>query len=302
MRRARALKPRRAWLFMPGGRMKFIQKAAKLDVDVVCMDLEDGVAEGDAKAEARSTIRTALETLNFGRSDVAVRINTPRLDERIALEDLEAVLTAPVLPQTLCVPKVAHVHELTRVLDSSESILSSRPDWKAGRGGERMALVTMCESPLGLLNLAEILEASTDPNAVLDTQAVIFGGDDYAAEAGATRSTTNEEILMPRQMVVATCRAYGVQPLDIIIHPKQIDPVQSAFSPTEEQIAEAEELLEAYQLHYSASNDDAHSSGDGESKTVRKGAFTYKGKMIDMPTVLIAQNVVARAEAAENSN
>eukprot|EP00471_Norrisiella_sphaerica_P004820 CAMPEP_0184479998 /NCGR_PEP_ID=MMETSP0113_2-20130426/1493_1 /TAXON_ID=91329 /ORGANISM="Norrisiella sphaerica, Strain BC52" /LENGTH=304 /DNA_ID=CAMNT_0026858179 /DNA_START=243 /DNA_END=1157 /DNA_ORIENTATION=+ len=303
---------------MPGGRMRFIEKAASLDVDVVCMDLEDGVPDGEAKAEARATIRSALETLNFGRSDVAVRINSPRLDEKVARDDLEAVLSAPVLPQTLAVPKVDTVDELEWLLASAEPILSSRSDYAKDGERHRLGLVPMCESPLGLLNLDRILAAGTNPQAVLDLQAVIFGGDDYAAEVGAVRSESNEELLMARQTVVATCRAFGVQPLDIvhidlsgtdklfqealqgaswgfagkqIIHPSQIEPVQKAFTPTPEELSYARELLEAFEKHYSAAADDD-----------RKGAFTFRGKMIDTPTVLIAQNVIARADPSAASS
>ena len=74
----------------------------------------------------------------------------------------------------------------------------------------------MCETPTGLLNLPAIAQRGLERNDAMDLQAVIFGGDDYAAEAGATRSSGNAELMMARQTVVAVCRAYGLQPLDIV--------------------------------------------------------------------------------------
>lgn len=273
------------------------------------MDLEDGVA-ADAKGEARDMIRDALCTLDFGRSDVAVRVNSPSLDETSSREDIQSILDSPVLPKTLCVPKIDTVDQFNWVIDTCANALSRRVEPPQ----RPLALVTMCETPTGLLNLPAIAQRGLERNDAMDLQAVIFGGDDYAAEAGATRSSGNAELMMARQTVVAVCRAYGLQPLDIvninissdaeaalraeaaqgkawgfagkqIIHPSQIDPVQAAFSPSTAEVEAARELLAAYQTHYE--------SGDGG----RRGAFSFNGKMIDMPTVLIAQNVVAQADA-----
>jgi len=297
-------------MFMPGSRMRFIEKAAGLDVDVVCMDLEDGVS-GDAKDDARNNIREALAKFDFGRSDIAVRINSPRLDTTVSKEDMEAVLTAEVLPQTLCVPKVDTVEDLEFVLKNADAILKGRVE-----ESNKMALVTMCESPLGLQNLKDILCRASDTSSPFNIEGVIFGGDDYAAEAGATRTKSNAELTFARQAVVAYCRAAGVQPLDIvhidlsgteqlsleakqghewgfagkqIIHPKQIEPVQEAFSPSIEEINKARELLEAYKIHYEAGDDG------------NKGAFVFNGKMIDTPTVLIARNTIAQVDAIQKS-
>ena len=67
-----------------------------------------------------------------------------------------------------------------------------------------------------------------------------------------------------------------------IIHPNQIEPVQRAFTPTEDEIAHARRVMEAYQLHQQAG----------------RGAFALDGKMVDLPIVKAAARVLARAAAA----
>jgi hypothetical protein len=94
---------RRALLYVPGHDARKIAKAAALEVDSVCMDCEDGVA-ANRKADARAGIVTALETVDFGGSERAVRINALMTDA--AREDLAALFAGAVLPDCLVVPKV----------------------------------------------------------------------------------------------------------------------------------------------------------------------------------------------------
>lgn len=68
----------------------------------------------------------------------------------------------------------------------------------------------------GYARCREVLEAAKAPGLPVDLQAVIFGGDDYAASISAKRSVENTELLHARQTMVATCRAYGVQAIDIV--------------------------------------------------------------------------------------
>jgi hypothetical protein len=83
------MRVRRALLYMPGDDMHKIQKATGLDVDCICMDIEDGVAI-NRKADGALTILEALQTLDFGRSEKLVRINP--VGSGLEDEDLRAVL------------------------------------------------------------------------------------------------------------------------------------------------------------------------------------------------------------------
>src|SRR5512139_382152 len=95
------MRPRRALLYMPGDDLRKIRKATTLDVDCICMDMEDGVAL-NRKGEARRTIAEALQTLDFGRSERLARVNA--IGSGFEAEDLATVL--PAHPDGIVIPKV----------------------------------------------------------------------------------------------------------------------------------------------------------------------------------------------------
>ncbi len=164
-------------------------------------------------------------------------------------------------------------------------------------------LLAGLETAKGVLNLKEI--AGADQRL----EALIFGGEDFAASVGATRSPEATELLYARQAVVTACAAHEIQAIDIvyidfrdsdglrreagqgaawgfagkqIIHPAQVEPVQNAFTPAEEAIAYARRVVETFEA----------------SQQEGKGAYALDGKMIDMPLLKSAQNVLERAKAA----
>ena len=95
------MRARRALLYMPGDDLKKIQKGTTLDVDCVCLDIEDGVA-ANRKNEARLTVSEALKTMDFGRSERLARINA--IGSGLEYEDLRAALTGR--PDSIVIPKV----------------------------------------------------------------------------------------------------------------------------------------------------------------------------------------------------
>lgn len=149
---------------------------------------------------------------------------------------------------------------------------------------------------------------SETESMVMRLDGLIIGGDDFAADIGATRTRSAKELLFARQSVVVHAKAYGLQAIDIvnirlkeldhledesnegaimgftgkqIIHPDQIDPVQEAFAPSEAKIAEALAMEAAFEAHL-------------ESGT---GAFTFNNMMMDMPTLIMSQNTLKDARA-----
>jgi citrate lyase beta subunit len=287
------MRARRALLYMPGDDLHKIQKATTLDVDCVCMDMEDGVA-ANRKTEARHTIAEALGSLDFGRSERLARINP--VGSGLEMEDLAAVL--PSRPDGIVVPKVDGA---AQVLWASAEIAraESERSWPAGS----IVLIVLVETARGILNLAEIAGAD------LRLQALIFGAEDLAGDIGAVRSAEGWEVFYARSAVVTCAAAYDLQAIDMVtidfrdqeglvkeavqgarlgfagkqvIHPSQVAPVQQAFTPTDEEIARAVRLTEAFSRH----------QAEGF------GAFALDGKMIDAPVVKAAGRVLARARAA----
>lgn len=283
---------RRALLYMPGDNWKMITKSITLGVDSICMDMEDGTAI-NKKAEARATIAKALQELDFGASEKLARINS--VGSGWEMDDIEAVL--PHHPDGIVIPKVESFEQVewaSKIIEDAEL----KNGWKVNS----IRILIGVETAKGILNLKEI---AAHPR--LD--AVIFGGEDFAASIGAVRTKDAVELLYARQAVIVACAAYDLQPLDIvtidykdlealkveaefgarlgfsgkqIIHPNQVPVVQEAFTPSAEAISYARRIVETFEA----------------SQKEGKGAYSLDGKMIDMPLLKNAQKVLARANAA----
>ena len=283
---------RRALLYMPGDNWKMINKSVTLGVDSICMDMEDGTAV-NKKAEAREMIAKALKELDFGSSEKLARINS--VGSGWEKDDIEAVL--PYHPDGIVIPKVESYEQVEwagKIIEDAEL----KNGWKVNS----IRVLIGVETAKGILNLKEI---AAHPR--LD--AVIFGGEDFAASIGAVRTKDAVELLYARQAVIVACAANDIQPIDIVtidykdlealkaeaefgarigfsgkqvIHPNQIPVVQEAFTPSDEEIAYARRIVETFEA----------------SQKEGKGAYSLDGKMIDMPLLRNAEKVLARAKAA----
>ena len=283
---------RRALLYMPGDDRHKIEKALTLGVDCVCMDMEDGVAL-NRKAEARRTIAAALRELDFGRSEKLARLNA--VGSGLETEDLQAVL--PFRPDGVVLPKIETLEQIQWASEKIEAAELER-GWSLGS----IRLLAGVETPKAILNLKDL---GSHPR--LD--ALIFGGEDYAASIGARRTLGALELLYARSAVVTACAAYGLQAIDMVsidfkdlealrrearfgaqlgyagkqvIHPNQVGTVQEAFTPDEPAIESARRLVRAFEAHQANGS----------------GAFALDGRMIDMPLVKAAKGVLERAGAA----
>lgn len=269
-----------------------------MDVDCLVLDCEDGVA-ATAKAKAREVIKQALDTMEFGRADIAVRINS--VSSGLAEEDFNYIFDAKKLPTTVFLPKVETKDDVTWLVDHvNHRLLKTEEDAK-----KRLNLVLYIESAIGLINLKDILQHATEitefTRGTID--AVVFGSDDFTASIGAQRTHDAQEVFLARQQIVLMCRAFKIQPIDMVyidykdseglrkqalegakmgftgkqvIHPSQVPIVQESFSPSEDKIEWAKELIIEFKKHVEEG----------------KGAFTFRGSMIDMPTVLQAKNIL----------
>ncbi|MBE7536459.1 MAG: CoA ester lyase [Anaerolineales bacterium] len=284
---------RRAILYMPGDDRRKIEKSTTLGVDSICMDMEDGVA-ANKKNEAREVIAGAMKELDFGKSERCIRIN--QIGSGLEKYDLAAALATN--PDTIVVPKVETAEQVKWV---SEHIETYELSSKLNIGSIR--LLVGVETAKGIMNLKEIAEADKR------LEAIIFGGEDFAASIGAVRTKEATELLYARQAVVTACAANDLQAIDIvfidfkdldglraeaeqgarfgfsgkqIIHPNQVEAAQEAFTPSDEAIEYAKRIAESFE----------------SSQKEGKGAYALDGKMIDMPLLKNAQKVLDRAKAA----
>jgi len=278
---------------MPGDDRRKIEKSTTLGVDSICMDMEDGVA-ANKKTEAREVIAGAMKELDFGKSERCIRIN--QIGSGLEKYDLAAALATN--PDTIVVPKVETAEQVKWV---SEHIETYELSSKLNIGSVR--LLVGVETAKGIMNLKEIAEADKR------LEAIIFGGEDYAASVGAIRTKEATELLYARQAVVTACAANDLQAIDIvfidfkdpaglraeaeegarfgfsgkqIIHPNQVEAAQEAFTPSDSAIEYAKRIVESFE----------------SSQKEGKGAYALDGKMIDMPLLKNAQKVLERAKAA----
>src|SRR5258707_3699309 len=191
--------PRRAFLSMPGDDRHKIEKALTLGVDCICMDMEDGVAV-NKKAEAGAVIARALQELDFGRSEKLARINS--VGSGWEQDDIQAVLHHR--PDGIVIPKLEELNQIQWASDIIEEA-ESKHDWPSNS----IRLLVGVETAKGILNLAEI---ASHPR--LD--ALIFGGEDFAASIGATRTAEAVELLYARQATLTAAAAFGLQAIDIV--------------------------------------------------------------------------------------
>ena len=278
---------------MPGDDRRKIEKATTLGVDCICMDMEDGVAIHQ-KAEARAVIAQAMRELDFGSSERCIRINS--VGSGFEKYDLAAAVATD--PDAVVVPKVESASQVRAISDYIEMYERSA---KKTLGGIRM--LAGVETAKGILSLKEIAESDRR------LEAIIFGAEDYAASIGATRTQDAIEVLYARSAMITACAANDLQAIDMvyidfrdveglraeaeqgarlgfngkqIIHPNQVAPVQEAFTPSDEAIAYAQRVVDAFSA----------------SQKEGRGAFALDGKMIDMPLLKNAQKVLDRAKAA----
>jgi citrate lyase beta subunit len=283
---------RRALLYTPGDDRHKIEKTLTLDVDCICMDMEDGVAS-NRKAEARRSIVWALRELDFGRSEKLARINA--VGSGLETEDLQAVL--PGHPDGVVVPKVETLEQVQWVSGKIEAA-----ELAFGWPMHSIRLIVMVETPKAILNLKEIAS-----HPFLD--ALLFGGEDYAANLGARRTPEALELLYARSAGVTACAAHGLQAIDMVtvdfrdlealrreasfgaqlgytgkqvIHPSQVVIVQEAFTPDEDAIQSARRLVQDFEAH----------QADGS------GVFARDGKMVELPHVKAARAILERARSA----
>ncbi|KAF8767486.1 citramalyl-CoA lyase, mitochondrial-like [Argiope bruennichi] len=293
------IRPRRAILYVPGHDRRKIDKLSNLNVDCAVLDCEDGVA-ANKKVDARNVIQEIAGSFDFKKIEFAVRINS--IDSGLAEEDLMSVLSGKRYPDTLMVPK----------LENSDQIIWINEKLKLHSKqitAKKLNLVLFIESAKSLLDLRQICEKAVDisKDGLFRFEGLVFGSDDFCADIGATRTEEATELLTARQLFILVAKSFRVQAIDMVhinykdvsgliksceegarmgftgkqvIHPNQVPIVQKTFSPSPEKVEWAKELIQLFKEHQKQG----------------KGAFTFRGAMIDKPLLLQAEYIVKMSE------
>jgi len=289
---------RRAAHFVPGANERMLEKSLALDADSLILDLEDAVTP-ENKDSARETVTRWLAEVDFGRQERVVRMNP--LNTPLGLRDVEQTMEAA--PDAYLVPKVndgAEVRELDRLITDLEK--------RHGHvEGSVKLLLLGTETAQGVMNIGSLCASPR-------VDALSWGAEDLSADIGARRNRDEagnflEVFRYCRIMTLLAASAARVQPLDTVyvdvrdgdglrrdctegawmgftgkmtIHPTQVPIVNEIFTPSAEEIAESQELVEAF---------------EEEGKRGRM-AFTFKGQMVDVPHLERARKMLERARLA----
>jgi citrate lyase subunit beta/citryl-CoA lyase len=275
-------RPRRSALYMPAANARAIEKARELPCDVVILDLEDAVAP-DAKDVARDQAVAAVKAGGFGKREVVIRVNG--LDTPWGLEDLAAAIDAQ--PDAILVPKVSSAHDV-RAYGAAEA--GGVPLW---------AMIETCAS---LFALGEIAGAGAG------LAALVVGTNDLAKEMRCRLTVERAALTGPLSLIVAAGRAHGLTVLDgvfneieddaglavqcaqgldfgfdgkTLIHPRQIETANAAFTPSVEEVAWSRVVVAAF---------------DSPENAV-KGVLKVEGRMVERLHLAQARRVIAVADA-----
>jgi citrate lyase subunit beta / citryl-CoA lyase len=286
------VRPRRSVLYMPGSNPRALEKARELPADVLILDLEDAVAP-EAKLQAREAVVKAIQQ-GFGDREVLVRING--LDTRWWVEDIDAAASAH--PDAVLVPKVSSPRQLQ---DLAARLVDMGTD-------PHVRVWAMMETPLAMLNVRDIAAAALDSETRLS--GFVMGTNDLAKDTRA-RLVPGRAPMLPWLMnCLAAARAYGLDILDgvyndigdaagfaaecrqardlgfdgkTLIHPRQIEPCNEAFSPTAEEVDAARKIIAAFDL----------------PENENKGVLQIEGRMVERLHAEMARRTVAIADAIE---
>jgi citrate lyase subunit beta/citryl-CoA lyase len=278
-------RPRRSVLYMPSSNDRALEKAKTIACDALILDLEDAVAP-DAKQAARDAACAAAASGDYGHREVTIRVNGA--DTEWHRDDLAAACAAG--PDAIVVPKV----------NSADSVLALVEAMASHDAPEHTKLWAMVETPVAMLHAEEIAAASERLTVL------VMGTNDLAKELYAEHVPGRRPLLTGLGLALLAARATGRAILDgvyndvqdtdgflaecrqgremgfdgkTLIHPGQVEGANAAFAPSDEAVADARGILQAWE--------------DGAGS----GVVTYRGRMIEHLHVDTARRMLAVSEA-----
>ena len=284
----------RSIIFVPGNQPKMLERASSFKTDVVMVDLEDSVPPAE-KASARELAREWVPKLRRNGRAVMVRVNP--LDTGLTGAEVAAVIGPDLYGISIGkTESVWDVQETDRMISATEA--------SASLDSGQIKLIPWIENARAVMAAQEIAVAS--PRIV----AIAFGAEDYTNDMGIRRTDTGDEVYLPRSTVPVAARAAGVASLDspfvvfrdpeglrqdaqlsrqlgytgkFAIHPAQLEIINKTFGPSPEEVDYARRVVETW------------SRAEAEGR----GSVDLEGRMIDVPVLKRAQNLLSLAETIE---
>jgi citrate lyase subunit beta/citryl-CoA lyase len=296
----------RSMLFVPASRYSMIEKTAASAADAVCLDIEDSVSR-EEKVNSRANVVRAFQELDFGGRVRMFRMNS--LDGPFAYRDLiEIVEAVGEHIDVIMIPKVNSRDDVVFVDTLLTQIEAHR------ELAVKIGLEAQIETAAGFLAVAEIARSS------MRLEALAFGPGDYAASLQMPSASIGEfdrcDEMYPghrwhavMHAIVAAARANGLRCMDgpfaghknppgferscqvaramgfdgkHCIHPNQATAANSLFSPGTEEVAHANEVVQAYE----------------QAVGRKQGTASLNGKMIDAASLRMATVVLEKHRLA----
>lgn len=271
-----------------------LERARSFNADIIMVDLEDSVPATE-KANALTLATEWVPILHDKGQRVMVRVNS--LDTGLTSSELNAVVSPDLYGISLGkVESVWNVRDVDRMLTALEPA--------AGIELGSIKIIPWIETAKAVWGAREIAESSSR------IMAIAFGAEDFTNDMGIERTDTGDEVSVPRAMVPVAARAGDVASLDspfvnfhdadalrqdaqcgrrmgftgkFAIHPAQLETINEVFSPSNEEIAYAHKIMEAW----------------GKAEAGGRGSLALDGRMVDVPVVKRAQKLLALADAIQ---
>jgi len=278
----------RSLIFVPGNRANMLERALGFEADVIMVDLEDSVPPRE-KVAARQVASEWIPRLRQAGQRVMVRANS--LDTGLTPDELQALISPDLYGISVGKTESASdLQEIERLIAPLES--------SAGVDAGQIKLIPWIESASAIVNVNEMA------TALERTVGIAFGAEDYTNDMGIQRTDEGQEVYHARCTVAIAARAAGIASLDspyvafrnheglkadagtarqmgytgkFAIHPSQIESINELFSPLPEDVAYARRVMEAWH----------------EAEANGRGSLSLDDKMVDVPVVKRAQNLLA---------
>ena len=284
---------RRSMMFLNAQKPSLIKDPYIYKADSIMLDLEDAVAENQKDA-ARFSLFHALKEIDYRGAERVVRING--LDTDLWKEDVRVSVAGGC--DCIRIPKT-ETAEMVKAVEAE--VIKAEKEFERPEGST--LIMAALESARGVLNALEVCESSER------MMGIALSGGDYTKDLQTKITGTGVELMGARQLMIIAARAAGVQCFDTvytnlndmegfrrdvetihtmgfdgksIINPRQIEVVNSVFTPTEKEITKARAVVAAIK----------------EAQAKGSGVISLNGKMVDRPVVLRAERTIALAVAA----
>ena len=282
------IQSRRSFIFTPGLKPEMFPKAIKSGTDMVCVELEDGIAPQDKNLARKLAIKLFETKQNDDGIERILRINSLR--EKFGIDDVQAILNTKTPPPALMIPKVKSSEEIVLL----DSLLTEK------RHNCRLHIII--ETNEGLEKAYDIANCSNRIDALF------FGGVDMSAELRCENKW--EPLLYARSRIVHAASSAGIDAIDVpfldlddpegmkkeaikakelgfsgkgSIHPKQIPILNEVFTPSEEVIQRAKKITSTFEK-------------------ANTGLVVIEGKLIEKPVLREMYRILAVAKKIEKNN